>query len=353
MANTFKINGRPIGPDHPPYVVAELSGNHNGDIGRALALIDAAKAAGADAVKIQTYRADTITIDHDGPEFLLNDGLWKGRRLYELYEEAHTPWDWHAELFAHARNQGITMFSAPFDPTAIELLERLHAPAYKIASPEIVDLDLIELCARTGKPLIISTGMASFEEIEEAVATARAAGATEILVLHCTSGYPTPVDQANLSTITDLTKRLDVAIGLSDHTLDNIVAAAAVAVGAVLVEKHFTLSRADGGVDSTFSLEPAELEQLVKDLHSVHASIGQPNYRPTEAELITLPMRRSLYVVADIAEGEVLTRANVRSIRPANGMLPRLLKSVLGKTATRALKRGEPLAVDMIQGFPG
>lgn len=351
MTSTFKINGRPVGPDHPPYVVAELSGNHNGDIGRALALIDAAKAAGADAVKIQTYRADTITIDHDGPEFLLTDGLWKGRKLYELYEEAHTPWDWHAELFTHARNLGITLFSAPFDPTAVELLERLHAPAYKIASPEIVDLDLIEQCARTGKPLIISTGMASFEEIEEAVATARAAGATEILVLHCTSGYPTPVEQANLSTITDLTKRLDVAIGLSDHTLDNIVAAAAVAVGAVLVEKHFTLSRADGGVDSTFSLEPAELEQLVKDLRSVHAAIGQPNYRPTTAELITLPMRRSLYVVADIAEGEALTRENVRSIRPANGMMPRYLKGVLGKTATRALKRGEPLAADMIQGF--
>ena len=245
------------------------------------------------------------------------------------------------------------MFSAPFDPTAVELLERLHAPAYKIASPEIVDLDLIELCARTGKPLIISTGMASFEEIEEAVATARAAGATEILVLHCTSGYPTPVDQANLSTITDLTKRLDVAIGLSDHTLDNIVAAAAVAVGAVLVEKHFTLSRADGGVDSAFSLEPAELEKLGRDLRSVHAAIGQPNYRPTEAELITLPMRRSLYVVDDIAEGEVLTRENIRSIRPSNGMLPRHLKGVLGKTATRALKRGEPLAADMIQGFTG
>ena len=304
MASTFKINGHPVGPEHPPYIVAELSGNHNGDIGRARALIDAAKAAGADAVKIQTYRADTITIDHDGPEFLLTDGLWKGRRLYELYEEAHTPWDWHAELFAHARNLGITLFSAPFDPSAIELLERLDAPAYKIASPEIVDLDLIEQCARTGKPLIISTGMASFEEIEEAVTSARAAGANEILVLHCTSGYPTPVDQANLSTIMDLTKRLDVAIGLSDHTLDNIVAAASVAVGAVLVEKHFTLNRAEGGVDSAFSLEPAELAQLVKDLRSVHASIGQPNYRPTAAELITLPMRRSLYVVADIARGE-------------------------------------------------
>ena len=351
MASTFKINGHPVGPEHPPYIVAELSGNHNGDIGRALALIEAAKAAGADAVKIQTYRADTITIDHDGPEFLLTEGLWKGRRLYELYEEAHTPWDWHAELFTHARNLGITLFSAPFDPTAVELLERLHAPAYKIASPEIVDLNLIEQCAHTGKPLIISTGMASFEEIEEAVASARAAGATEILVLHCTSGYPTPVDQANLSTIMDLTKRLDVAIGLSDHTLDNIVAAAAVAVGAVLVEKHFTLNRAEGGVDSAFSLEPTELAQLVKDLRSVHASIGQPNYRPTAAELITLPMRRSLYVVADIAGGEEFTHANVRSIRPANGMLPRHLKSVIGKTATRALKRGEPLAADMIQGF--
>lgn len=351
MAKIFKIDGRPVGPGHPPYVVAEMSGNHNGEIGRALALIDAAKAAGADAVKIQTYRADTITIDHDGPEFLIHSGLWAGRRLYELYEEAHTPWEWHEEMFAHARKIGITLFSAPFDPTAVELLDSLGCPAFKIASPEIVDLDLIERCARTGKPLIISTGMASFEEIEEAVATARGAGAKEILVLHCISGYPTPVEQANLATIPDLASRLDVAIGLSDHTMDNIVAAAAVALGAVLVEKHFTLRRADGGVDSAFSLEPEELGELVRDLRSVFVSRGQPNYRPTDAEKEMLAMRRSLYVIADVAKGAALTEANVRSIRPANGLPPRYLKQVLGRTASRDLKRGEPLAADMVDGF--
>ncbi|WP_193183450.1 pseudaminic acid synthase [Nisaea sediminum] len=351
MAKDFKINGRPVGPDHPPYVVAEMSGNHNGEIGRALALIDAAKAAGADAVKIQTYRADTITIDHDGPEFVIEKGLWAGRRLFELYEEAHTPWEWHEELFAHARGIGITLFSAPFDPTAVDLLESLDCPAYKIASPEIVDIDLIERCARTGKPLIISTGMASFEEIEEAVAAARGAGATEILVLHCISGYPTPVDQANLATIPDLAARLDVAIGLSDHTMDTVVAEAAVAMGAVLVEKHFTLRRADGGVDSAFSLEPEELATLVRNLRAVFDARGKPNYRPTDAEKEMLAMRRSLYVVADVSAGGVLTEANIRSIRPANGLPPKHLKQVLGKRATRALKRGEPLAGDMIEGF--
>lgn len=351
MAKDFEINGRPVGPAHPPYVVAEMSGNHNGEIGRALTLIDAAKAAGADAVKIQTYRADTITIDHDGPEFMIRSGLWEGRRLFELYEEAHTPWEWHEELFDHARKTGITLFSAPFDPTAVELLWDLDCPAYKIASPEIVDLDLIERCARTGKPLIISTGMASFEEIEEAVATARSAGAREILVLHCISGYPTPADQANLATIPDLATRLDVAIGLSDHTMDTVVAEAAVAMGAVLVEKHFTLRRADGGVDSTFSLEPEELDQLVRNLRTVFEARGMPNYRPTDAERETLAMRRSLYVVADVAAGSALTRENIRSIRPANGLAPRYLRQVLGRTATRDLKRGEPLAAAMVDGF--
>jgi N-acetylneuraminate synthase len=351
MAKDVKIDGRPVGPDHPPYVVAEMSGNHNGEIGRALALIDAAKTAGADAVKIQTYRADTITIDHDGPEFVIEKGLWAGRRLFELYEEAHTPWEWHEELFAHARKIGITLFSAPFDPTAIDLLKSLDCPAYKIASPEIVDIGLIERCARTGKPLIISTGMASFEEIEEAVAAARGAGAEEILVLHCISGYPTPVDQANLATIPDLAGRLDVAIGLSDHTMDTVVAEAAVAMGAVLVEKHFTLRRADGGVDSAFSLEPEELAVLVRNLRAVFDARGKPNYRPTDAEKEMLAMRRSLYVVADVAAGEVLTEANVRSIRPANGLPPKYLGQVLGKRATRALKRGEPLAGEMVEGF--
>lgn len=351
MVKDFKINGRPVGPKHPPYVVAEMSGNHNGEIARALSLIDAAKEAGADAVKIQTYRADTITIDHDAPEFIIEKGLWAGRRLFELYEEAHTPWEWHEELFDHARKIGITLFSAPFDPTAVELLQGLDCPAFKIASPEIVDHDLIERCARTGKPQVISTGMASFEEIEEAVAVARGAGAKDILVLHCISGYPTPVDQANLATIPDLASRLDVAIGLSDHTMDTVVAEAAVAMGAVLVEKHFTLRRADGGVDSAFSLEPEELATLVRNLRAVFDARGTPNYRPTDAEKEMLSMRRSLYVVADVAAGETLTEANVRSIRPANGLPPKYLRQVIGRTAVRDLKRGEPLAADMVDGF--
>ena len=351
MAETFNIDGRPIGPEHPPYIVAEMSGNHNGEIARAIRLIDAAKESGADAVKLQTYTADTITIDHDGPGFVLESGLWDGRRLYELYQEAHTPWQWHAELFEHARLIGITIFSAPFDPTAVELLQSLDAPAYKIASPEIIDLDLIELCAATGKPLIISSGMASFEEITEAVETARAAGATQILVLHCISSYPTPLDQAHLSTIADLSRRLAAPVGLSDHTLDTFAAAVAVGQGAVMIEKHFTLARADGGVDSMFSLEPDELKRLVEDSRAAHAALGRPNYRPSEAEQGMLVARRSLYVVADIRAGETFTPRNVRSIRPNLGMAPKHLRSVLGKTATRDLPRGTPLTADMVLGL--
>jgi len=351
MAASFSIDGRPIGPDHPPYIVAEMSGNHNGEIDRALRLIDAAKGAGADAVKLQTYTADTITIDHDGPGFVLKGGLWDGRRLHDLYEEAHTPWDWHEALFEHARQIGISIFSAPFDPTAVDLLESLNAPAYKIASPEIVDLALIERCAATGKPLIISTGMATFEEIETAVATARGAGASEILVLHCISSYPTPLDQAHLSTIGDLSRRLGAPVGLSDHTLDTFAAAVAVGQGAVLIEKHFTLARADGGVDSAFSLEPDELKRLVDDSRVAHASLGQPNYRPSTAEQGMLIARRSLFVVADIRAGEPFTPENVRSIRPNLGLPPRHLKAVLGAVATRDVQRGEPLAADMIEDF--
>jgi pseudaminic acid synthase len=348
---TFSIAGRPIGPGHPPYIVAELSGNHNRDIGRALALIDAAADNGADAVKIQTYRPDTITIDHDGPEFVLKHGLWAGRRLFELYEEAHTPWDWHAAMFERARERGITLFSAPFDPTAIDLLESLDAPAYKIASPEIVDIPLVERCAATGKPLIISTGMATFEEITEAVEAARGAGARELCVLHCVSAYPTPPEECNLATIADLGRRLGVVVGLSDHTLDTTVATLAVGLGASLIEKHVTLARADGGVDSAFSLEPAELARLVRDAAIAHAAVGAPNYEPTGSEAPGLIWRRSLYVVADVAAGEPLTEANVRSIRPSLGLAPKHLPRVLGRRATRALKRGEPLAADMIEGF--
>ncbi|NQW12289.1 MAG: pseudaminic acid synthase [Alphaproteobacteria bacterium] len=350
MTPSITIDGRKIGPDHPPYVIAEMSGNHNGDIERAFRILEMAKEAGADAVKLQTYRADTITIDHDGPEFLVKGGLWDGRRLYELYDEAHTPWEWHGPIFAKARALGITVFSAPFDPTAVELLEALDAPAYKIASPEIVDIPLVRRVARTGKPMIISTGMASFEEIDEAVSAARDNGATEIVVLHCVSAYPTPPEEANLSTIPDLAARLGTVVGLSDHTMDTGVATVAVGLGASVIEKHFTLARADGGVDSAFSLEPDELARLVRDTRMARAALGSPAYRPTPSEAAGLPFRRSLYVIADVAAGEPLTESNVRSIRPSNGLPPKYLDRVLGRRASRPLKRGEPLAVDMIEG---
>lgn len=350
MTLSITINGRKIGPDHPPYVIAEMSGNHNGEIARAFKILEVAKNAGADAVKLQTYRADTITIDHDGPEFLVKGGLWNGRRLYELYDEAHTPWEWHGPIFERARDLGITVFSAPFDPTAIDLLETLGAPAYKIASPEIVDIPLVRQVARTGKPMIISTGMASFEEIDEAVSAARENGATEIAVLHCVSAYPTPPEEANLSTIPDLAARLGTVVGLSDHTMDTAVATVAVGLGASVIEKHVTLARADGGVDSAFSLEPGELARLVRDTRTAHAARGVPAYRPTPSEAAGLPFRRSLYVVADVAAGEPLTEANVRSIRPSNGLAPKHLDQVLGRRASRNLSRGEPLAGNMIEG---
>lgn len=348
MPRTFTVNGRSIGTGEAPYIIAEMSGNHNGELNRAIEILDKAKAAGADAVKLQTYTADTITIDHDGPEFVIEGGLWDGRRLYELYDEAHTPWDWHEAIFRHGQSIGLTVFSAPFDPTAIDLLESLDAPIYKIASPEIVDLPLIRKVAATGKPMIISTGMASFDEIEEAVLTAKSAGAEDIVVLHCTSAYPTPPDQANLATISDLANRLDVMTGLSDHSMGTAVSVAAIASGAVMIEKHFTLSRADGGVDSAFSLEPEELASLVESANVAHAAIGTPHYRPTTGEAGMLKFRRSLYVVSDVAKGDVLTHENVRSIRPNNGLAPKHLDEVLGRAAVRDLKRGEPVAWDML-----
>jgi N-acetylneuraminate synthase len=342
------IAGRMIGPDQPPYVIAEMSGNHNGDIGRALALIDAAKAAGADAVKLQTLTADTITIDHDGPGFVIEGGLWHGRRLYELYQEAHTPWDWHPRLFQHAREVGITIFSSPFDPTAVEFLEKLGAPAFKVASFEIVDTPLVARMARSGKPLIISTGLASPEDITDAVTAAREAGGREIILLHCTSGYPTPASQMHLRTMPDLAAAHGSLVGLSDHTMGTAVAVAAVALGACVIEKHFTLARADGGVDSAFSLEPDELARLVADCRDAWSALGSVHYEEVEAEAAGRDHRRSLYVVADVKKGETLTPENVRSIRPGHGMAPKHLYEVLGKPAARDLKRGEPLAWDQI-----
>jgi N-acetylneuraminate synthase len=347
--NGLEIAGRPIGAGHPPYVIAELSGNHNGKLERALLLMDAAKQAGADAVKLQTYTADTITIDHDGPGFTIEGGLWNGRRLHELYREAHTPWEWHPALFEHARKIGIACFSSPFDPSAIDLLEGLDAPAYKIASFEIVDLPLIRYAARTGKPLIISTGMAAADEIAEAAAAAREAGVGGIALLHCVSGYPTPAEEMNLSRIAALAARYDCPIGLSDHTLGTDVPVAATALGAAIIEKHVTLTRADGGPDAAFSLEPPELAALVSGVRTAHAALGRADYGRAPSEQANMSFRRSLYAVKDIAAGEPLTEKNVRSIRPGYGLAPKHLPDVLGRRARSAIARGTPMSFDLVE----
>jgi N-acetylneuraminate synthase len=343
------IAGRRIGPGHPPYVIAEMSGNHNGDIKRAFALLEAAKQAGADAVKLQTYTADTITIDHDGPGFRIEGGPWHGRTLYDLYQEAHTPWDWHPQLFAKARELGIAIFSSPFDPTAIDFLEKLGAPAFKIASFEIIDLPLIQRAAKTGKPLIISTGIAGLGEIAEAVEAARGAGCREIALLHCTSGYPTPPEDSNLRTLPHLAEAFAVIAGLSDHTLGTAVPVAAVALGANLIEKHFTLRRADGGPDAEFSLEPEELAELVANCRTAWTALGKVSYELEASEKGNKTFRRSLYAVQDIPAGGRLTAENVRSIRPGFGLPPKHLQEVLGRRAGRAIPRGTPLAWSLIE----
>ena len=347
--NTIMIHGRAIGPDSPPYVVAEMSGNHNGDINRAFALLEAAKASGAHAVKLQTYTADTITIDHGGPGFVIEGGLWGGRKLHDLYAEAHTPWEWHAPLFERARALGLGIFSSPFDFTAVDLLESLGAPAYKIASFELVDLPLVRRVAETGKPLIMSTGMAHLGEIQEAVAAARESGCRDLILLHCVSGYPSAPEDSNLRTIPHLAQAFGVQTGLSDHTLGVAVSVASVALGATFIEKHFTLKRSDGGPDSAFSLEPDELKSLVEGTHTAWAALGRVSYDLAPSERGNLQFRRSLYVVADMAAGEVFTEANLRSIRPGYGLAPKHLPEVLGKRASRALARGTPLSWGLVQ----
>ena len=345
----FVLDGRTINKDHPPYVVAELSGNHNGSLERALAIMEAAKTAGADAVKLQTYTADTMTIDHDGSDFAIEGGLWAGRRLYELYQEAATPWEWHEALFEKGRELGITVFSTPFDVTAVEFLERLNAPAYKIASFEAIDLPLIARVAATGKPIILSTGMTDLAELAEAVETARQNGCRSLALLHCVSAYPAPVEEANLRTIPHLAEAFGTATGLSDHTRGNAVAVAAVAVGAAILEKHFTLNRADGGPDAAFSLEPAELEALVNDCRNAWRAIGHVFYGRTASETGSVQFRRSLYAVTDIAKGERLTSDNVRSIRPGYGLAPKHLPELLTRTARRSIARGTPLTWTMVE----
>jgi N-acetylneuraminate synthase len=350
MSASIEIAGRRIAMDAPPSIIAELSANHLGGLDRAFAIMEAAKAAGADAIKIQTYTADTITLDVDGPGFTIEGGPWSGRRLYELYQEAHTPWDWHPALFAKGRELGITVFSTPFDFTAVDLLEELGAPAYKIASFEIVDLPLIERCAATGKPMIMSTGMASFAEVEAAVGAARRGGCKDLVLLHCISGYPTPPEDMNLNTIPDLARRFGGVTGLSDHTLGVSASIAAVALGARVIEKHFTLRRADGGADAFFSLEPEELELLCRSAREAWAALGSVRLEPSNSEKPNLMFRRSLYVTADIPQGGEFTVANIRSVRPSLGLPPAELPKLYGRRAAVALKRGTPLSWDVVQG---
>lgn len=342
------IAGRAIGPGQPPYIVAELSANHGGSLDHALAVMSAAKAAGADAVKLQTYTADTITIDHDGPEFRVKGGLWDKRKLYDLYQEAHTPWDWHPALFAKGKELGIPVFSTPFDHTAVDFLEQLDPPAYKIASFELVDLPLVRRIAVTGRPTILSTGMASPEEIAETVAAFREAGGGELVLLHCVSGYPTPAAQSNLRRIPKLAEEFACPVGLSDHTLGTEVAVAAVALGACLIEKHFTLRRADGGPDAAFSLEPDEMGMLVQGTKSAFAALGTGAPARAEVEQGSMAFRRSIYVVRDIAAGEQLTASNIRIIRPGFGLAPRHMPELLGRRARRAISRGTALTWDAV-----
>lgn len=344
----IRIAGRPIGPDHEPFVICELSGNHNGSLERALLMVDAAAATGCDAIKLQTYTPDTITLDHDGPEFRITGGLWDGRTLHDLYGEAHTPYAWHAAIFERARDRGVICFSTPFDETAVELLEGLGAPAYKIASFEAVDLQLIARVARTGKPMIISTGLANLQEIGAAVDCARANGCEDLVLLHCISAYPAPAEDSNLRTVPDMAERFGVVGGLSDHTLGTAAAVASVVLGGAVVEKHFTLARSDGGPDAAFSLEPHEFAALVHDCKTAWRALGRAGYALKGSERANLAFRRSLYVVADVAPGAPLTPDNVRSIRPGFGLAPQHLPEVLGRPAARPLKRGERLAWDMV-----
>jgi len=349
MTYQIKIDGRDIGAEHPPYIIAEMSANHNGSIENAFKIIEAAKQSGADAVKLQTYRPDTITLNCDSEDFRIHGGLWDGRTLYELYEEAHLPWEWHAPLFAHARKLGITIFSSPFDNTAVDLLEDLNAPAYKIASFEAVDHALIKYVASTGKPMIISTGMADAEEIQEAIEAAREGGCKELAILHCVSGYPAPAEDYNLRTIPDLIKRFGLVTGLSDHTLDNTTAITSVAMGASIIEKHFTLNRSDGGPDDSFSLEPAELAALCKDSKTAWAALGKVDYGRKSSEEGNVKFRRSLYFVKDMKAGEIITADAVRSVRPGFGLAPKHIDSIVGRVLNQDVKAATAVSQELVR----
>jgi pseudaminic acid synthase len=350
MRQEVQLGSLKVGPDHPPLVVAEMSGNHNASLERALALVEAAAAAGARALKLQTYTADTMTIDVKENEFTIDDpeSLWQGYSLHDLYKKAYTPWEWHGEIFARCRELGMEAFSTPFDETAVDFLLEHDVPCFKIASFENTDLPLIARAAATGKPLIISTGMATAEELAETATCARDNGCRDLILLKCTSTYPAEPTNSNIRTMADLARRFDCLVGISDHTMGIGVSVAAVGLGAVLVEKHFTLDRDDGGVDSQFSIEPHELKLLVEETRRAWQGLGEVRYGPTRAEQASLRHRRSLYIVADVAAGESLTRENVRCIRPGLGLAPKYLDAVLGRKTKRNLTRGTPLSWDDI-----
>lgn len=339
----FEIAGRRIGADQPPYVVAEMSANHGGDFDRAVAIVEAAAAAGADAVKLQTYTPDTLTLDCPSPIFRIEGTLWSGRTLFDLYREASTPWQWQPRLAQMAAQKGLALFSTAFDPTAVDFLEAIGVPAYKIASFELVDLPLLRRVARTRKPVILSAGMATLEEIDEAVQTVRQSGARGLAVLCCTSAYPAPADQMNLRRLPLLADRLGCPVGLSDHTLEPAVPVAAVALGASIIEKHLTLSRGDAGCDAAFSLEPAEFQEMARAVRAAHAALGEARFGPGDSEADARRLRRSLFVVEDVKRGEPFTTHNIRSIRPAHGLPPKHLEEVLGRPARQDMPRGTPL----------
>ena len=347
MNDFITINDRKIGNSFSPYIIAEMSANHNGDINNAYKIIDMAKSSGADCVKLQTYTPDTLTIDSKLPDFQLTEGLWAGQSLYELYEGAFTPWEWHKPLFDYAKKVGITIFSSPFDNTAVDLLEDLNSPAYKIASFEAVDFPLIKYVAQTGKPMIISTGMADAEEIQEAIEAAREGGCKELAILHCVTGYPAPAEDYNLRTLVDMQKKFGLITGLSDHTIDNATAITSVALGASIIEKHVTLDRNGGGPDDSFSLESEELKQLCVWAKTAWGSLGQVDYGRKSSEQANVKFRRSLYFVKDIKEGEVITSEHVKSIRPGNGLAPKFYEQILGKTVKLDVVRGTPVTEGM------
>lgn len=340
------IDDKEIGHDRSPYIIAEMSANHNGDISKAFQIIQSAKECGADALKIQTYTPDTITLNSNKPDFVIKEGLWAGQTLYELYESAYTPWEWHKDLFEYSRNIGITMFSSPFDSTAVDLLEDLNAPAYKIASFEATDIPLIEYIASTKKPMIISTGMANADEILQAVDAAKSAGCEELAILHCVSGYPAPPENYNLRTLTDMIHRYHCVTGLSDHTLDNTTALASIALGASIIEKHFTIDRSAGGPDDSFSMEPRDLTDLVKMSKGVFKSLGTVDYGLKSSEVENIKFRRSLYYVKDLPKNHVLTDDDIRSVRPGFGIAPRYFREVVGKRLKREIEKNSPVSLD-------